>query len=274
MLHIKQGIYLVMLKTTQMEHNTIFLKLGLTAGKVIVTNATKHLLENGINTIMEQAKCKFTKLRNEYVRFSISYLIRIKIPDSSKYLLVRGHRIPDQLQPVGGVYKKWNGFSEFEKWGFKEDCSANGVKSDALSRDDLRFRIKGKHVFDVIKWFETRQGREIEQGREFREELINDLGFDAEIFGTSDLRLLRKVMKLLNFSTHHNCYEVLIYNVFELIPSDDQAKELKKLLGKERKRGDSYMIVDISEIEQLRVLENEEQIAKIGEHTKYLINEK
>ena len=34
------------------------------------------------------------------------------------------------------------------------------------------------------------------------------------------------------------------------------------------------MVVDISEIERLLVIEHEEQIAKIGEHTKYLINEK
>ena len=39
---------------------------------------------------------------NKDIRFSISYLYRIKIDD--KYLLIKGSKI-EQLQPVGGVYK-------------------------------------------------------------------------------------------------------------------------------------------------------------------------
>ena len=49
---------------------------------------------------------------------------------------------------------------------------------------------------------------------------------------------------------------------------------LKNLLKNPRTSGDDFMLVDISEIERLRITENEEQIGKIGEHTKYLINEK
>src|SRR5690606_39494021 len=116
----------------------------------------------------------FTKIKDEDVRFSISYLIRIEIPDSSKYLLVRGHRIKDQMQPVGGVYKKYDGFSEFENFGFKKDCDRKGIKSDDINKDDLRFRVKGKYALDVIKWFESRKNRETTFNREFAEELIED----------------------------------------------------------------------------------------------------
>lgn len=251
----------------------ILAAIGMAAGKVIVKKATESLLDNK-NQIYTYLQSNFTKIKHEDVRFSISYLIRIRIPGTSKYLLVRGHRIKDQLQPVGGVYKKLNGFSEFEKWGYKIDCSSKGIKTDDISENDLRFRVKGKHALDVIKWFETRKDRETTYEREFNEELIDDLGFDKSVFYEKSFREVQKVTKVFNYSTFHSCYEVLIYDIVEFIPTLEQEVELKKLLTNPRQLGDDLMIVDISEIERLLVMENEEQIAKIGEHAKYLINEK
>ncbi|GIZ09357.1 hypothetical protein [Flavobacterium sp. UMI-01] len=252
---------------------TILAVIGMTAGKVIVKKATESLLDNK-NHLYTYLQSNFTKIKHQDVRFSISYLIRIKIPGTSKFLLVRGHRIKDQLQPVGGVYKKLNGFSEFEKWGYKLDCSSKGIKTDNISENDLRFRVKGKHALDVINWFESRKDRETTYEREFNEELIDDLKFDASIFYSKSFREVQKVMKVFNYSTFHSCYEVLIYDIVEFIPTLKQEEELKKLLKNPRQLGDDLMIVDISEIERLLVMENEEQIAKIGEHAKYLINEK
>jgi hypothetical protein len=243
------------------------------AGKVIVKKATESLLDNK-NHLYTYLQSNFTKIKNEDVRFSISYLIRIKIPGTSKFLLVRGHRIKDQLQPVGGVYKKLNGFSEFEKWGYKLDCSSKGIITDDISENDLRFRVKGKHALDVIKWFETRKERETTYEREFNEELIDDLGFDKSIFYNKSFREVQKVMKVFGYSTFHSCYEVLIYDIVEFLPTLEQEVELKKLLMNPRQLGDELMVVDISEIERLLVMENEVQIGKIGEHAKYLINEK
>jgi len=245
------------------------------AGKVMIKKAMDAVLDKKDRFIIK-FKSNFTQIKNQDVRFSMSYLIKIKIPDSSKYLLVRGHRIPDQFQPVGGVYNKYNGFSEFEQWGYKEDSSSKGIKSDSISRNDLRFRTKGKHTLDVIKWFESRKNRETTYHREFAEELINDNGFDSSIFSPQNLqfREVQRVMKVFNYSTFHSCYEVLIYDIVELIPTPEQGEELKKFLNEPRSRENDLMVVDISEIEQLRIMENEEQIGKIGEHTKYLINEK
>ena len=178
------------------------------------------------------------------------------------------------MQPVGGVYKKYDGFSKFESYGFKKDCDKKGIKSDEISKDDLRFRVKGKHALKVIKWFETGNGREITHNREFIEELIEDHGFDAAIFQKLDFRKVQKVMNVFKYSTYHECYEVLIYDIVEFRPTPEQGAELKKLLDLPRSSMDDLMIVDLHEIEQLRVMENGDQIAKIGEHTKYLINEK
>src|SRR5690606_3740824 len=228
-----------------MDASTILSVLGMAAGKVIVKKATETLLDKKDN-LYTYLQSNFTKIKDEDVRFSISYLIRIKIPDSSKYLLVRGHRIPDQFQPVGGVYKKSNGFSEFEKWGYKEDSASKGVKSDSISKDDLRFRIKGKHTLDVIKWFESRKNRETTYHREFAEELIIDHGFDTSIYSAEKLnfREVQQVMKVFNYSTFHSCYEVLIYDIVELIPTPEQGEELKKLLNEPRSRENDLMVVD------------------------------
>lgn len=258
-----------------MEVSTILSALGMAAGKVIIKKATETLLDKKDN-LYTYLQSNFTKIKDEDVRFSISYLIRIEIPDSSKFLLVRGHRIKDQMQPVGGVYKKYDGFSEFESYGFKKDCDRKGIKSDEISKDDLRFRVKGKHALDVIKWFESRKNRETTYQREFAEELIEDHGFDPVIFATHklDFREVQKVMNVFKYSTYHECYEVLIYDIVEFRPTPEQGTELKKLLDLPRISEDDLMIVDLHEIEQLRVMENGDQIAKIGEHTKYLINEK
>lgn len=257
-----------------MALDPILSALGMAAGKVIIKKATESLLDNKDN-IYTYLQSNFTKIKNEDVRFSISYLIKIEIPDSSKYLLVRGHRIKDQLQPVGGVYKKYDGFSEFDKYGFKKDCDRKGIKSDEISKDDLRFRVKGKHALDVIKWFEKGYGREITFHREFAEELINDHGFNPSIFASHNLNFskVQKVMNVFKYSTYHECNEVLIYDIVEFRPTPEQAVELKKLLDLPRTSNDDLMVVDLHEIEQLRVMENGDQIAKIGEHTKYLINE-
>src|SRR5690606_6188893 len=239
------------------------------------SKATETLLDKKDN-LYTYLQSNFTEMKDDDVRFSISYLIRIEIPDSSKFLLVRGHRIKDQMQPVGGVYKKYDAFSAFESYGFQKDCDRKGLKSDEISKDDLRFRVKGKHALDVIKWFESRKNRETTYQREFAEELIEDNGFDPVIFATHklDFREVQKVMNVFKYSTYHECYEVLIYDIVEFRPTPEQGAELKKLLDLPRTSEDDLMIVDLHEIEQLRVMENGDQIAKIGEHTKYLINEK
>lgn len=44
-----------------------------------------------------------------------------EIPNTNKYLLVLNRRIENQLQPVGGAYKRFGDDSLFNKWGYKPD---------------------------------------------------------------------------------------------------------------------------------------------------------
>ena len=54
--------------------------------------------------------------RDDPIRVSAAYLFRIMV--DGRYLLIKGKRIQSQYQPVGGVYKRFDGSAElFNKLG-------------------------------------------------------------------------------------------------------------------------------------------------------------
>jgi len=218
-------------------------------------------------------KTKFGKFKNRDVRFSISYLFKIRIPNSNKYLLVLNRRIDGQLQPVGGAYKRYGDASLFSKWGYKPDNKRNGLSVDEKSENDLRFTIKGKYTIDVIKWFESMQEREIDPSREFKEELIDTGILDKVIFEKFNYKHIRRFSKNLVWSDFFSSYETLIYDVFELLPSDNQKSFLAELANQEVDLSKKFAIVECDDIEQLRLMKDGKQIARIGQHTKLIINQ-
>lgn len=245
-------------------------EIFITIFKTFFTKGVTILWENK-NTLSLYVKTLFWNYRNKDIRFSISYLFRIKIPNTNSYLLVLNRRIDNQLQPVGGVYKRYGDDKLFEKWDYMPDNKKNGLDVDDESCSDLRFKVKGKHVIDVLKWFEEGKEREISAEREFFEELIKPKILDAQIFSQIKYKHLKRISKNLKWSEHFSCYEVLIYDIMELLTTDQQSDELKKLSrDTDLKKG--YAIVDFDDIEQLRLVRNGKQIARIGEHTKLTIN--
>src|SRR5690554_6318743 len=146
----------------------------------IITTLIKPFLTKGVTIVWENRnylrtffKTKYGSYKNKDIRFSISYLFKIQIPNTNKYLLVLNRRIENQLQPVGGVYQRYGDDSLFNKWGYKPDNKRNGLDVDEKSASDLRFMIKGKYVIDVMNWFESKQERETDPNREFNEELLD-----------------------------------------------------------------------------------------------------
>lgn len=217
-------------------------------------------------------KTLFGKYRNKDIRFSISYLFRIRIPGTNDYLLVPNRRIENQLQPVGGVYKRYGDNKLFEKWGYIPDNRRNGLDVDEESYGDLRFRVKGKNCIKVIKWFEEGKEREVSAEREFREELICTNILPENLFNQIQYRLIKRHSKYLKWSEHHKCFEILIYDIYELIPNVTQVDFLKKLNNKNHNLKKGFTIVGCDDIEQLRLMKNGKQIARIGEHSKLIIN--
>lgn len=211
--------------------------------------------------------------RNKKIRFSLSYLIRIRIPNTDRYLLVPNRRIGNQLQPVGGVYKRYGDDKLFESWNYQSDSKENGLGTDFWSEQDLRFRITGKHTIKAIKWFEEGKEREVSIDREFYEELIQPGVLDAEVFSQIRYKHLKRFSKNLKWSDYHQCFEVLIYDVFDFLPSELQKKALTELDQKATDLNDKFVIVECEDIEKLRLCSKGYQIAKIGQHTKLIINQ-
>ena len=224
------------------------------------------------NQLMLYFKTKFWKYRNVDIRFSISGLYKIKIPETNKYLLVLNRRIENQLQPVGGAYKRFGDDSLFNKWGYKPDNSKNGLNVDEKSSSDLRFMVKGKHCVDVLDWFDSGNERELDPKREFNEELLDTGILDADIFQNLHYKRIRRFSKNLIWSDFFSCYEILIYDIFELIPNDLQKKALVELSKQKTDLSKGFAIVECDSIEQLRLMENGNQISRIAQHTKLIIN--
>lgn len=239
----------------------------------------KPLLTKGATIVWENRdylelffKTKYGKYKEKEIRFSISGLYKIQIPNTNKYLLVSNRRIAGQLQPVGGVYKRFGDDSLFNKWGYKPDTRKNGLDVDEKSNSDLRFMVNGKSVIDVLKWYENGKEREIEPRREFIEELIDTEILDSKTFQNINQKHIRRYSKNLIWSDFFGCYEILIYDIFELLPNEEQKKSLIELSKQANDLSKGYAIVSCDDIEQLRFLENDKQIARIGQHTKLIIN--
>lgn len=245
----------------------------------ILITIFKLFFTKGVSVLWEKKsflalyfKTMFGKYRRMDIRFSISYLFRIRIPNTDSYLLVFNRRIENQLQPVGGVYKRYGDDKLFEKWDYTPDNLKNGLGTDKISSSDLRFKVKGKHVIAVIKWFEEGKEREIHGDREFQEELIDTNILDRYVFERIKYKHIRRFSKNLKWSEHHSCYEILIYDILEFLPSSEQSDYLKKLSSIKFSIDKGFAIADFDEIEQLRLIRDGKQVARIGQHTKLIIN--
>ncbi|WP_312991408.1 SMODS-associated NUDIX domain-containing protein [Chryseobacterium flavum] len=247
--------------------------LGLIGGiaKPILSKGAAIAWENR-NYLGLFLKTKYGTYKNQNIRFSISGIIKIKIPNTNKYLLVLNRRIENQLQPVGGVYKRFGDDSLFNKWEYKPDNSKNGLDVDDKSSSDLRFMVSGKYSTDVLNWFESGQERENSPVREFREELIDTNILSPNTFGHIDYKHIRRFSKNLVWSEFFSCYEILIFDVFELIPTSAQKEALIELSKHENDLSKGYAIVSCDDIEQQRLMIGNKQVARIGQHTKLLIN--
>jgi len=84
---------------------------------------------------------------------------------------------------------------------------------------------------------------------------------------------IRRFSKNLVWSDFFSCYEILIYDIFELIPTQEQKTaliELGKRSNSSLEKG--FAIVSCDDIEQQRLVDGGKQVARIGQHTKLLIN--
>jgi len=158
------------------------------------------------------------------VRISASYLYRIRV--ENEYLLVKGKRF-DHFQPVGGVYKAHPSSS-----GFRNAINVlddDLLLPDAVSENDLRVRVPGKHLVQFMRWFEAERGRETDGAREFYEELVATGILSSDTFRVVKYDRLERRYHPMRFSAWANSQEILIADILELLPTPAQLEELKRL---------------------------------------------
>ncbi len=159
------------------------------------------------------------------VRVSISYLYRIE--DRGQYLLVQGQRLPDRYQPVGGVYK-FNPSARglLQNWGVRTD---DLIPIDEVSQDDLRIRIAGRNLIPLVRWFESGRSRESGPWREFYEELVKTGILSPDHFPHVVADYVRRHFTRIKYSPFSQCQELLIADIYELVPTDSQRAHLRSL---------------------------------------------
>lgn len=206
---------------------------------------------------------------NKNVRFSISYIFRIQVKD--KYLLVK-NRKGKYYQPVGGAYKTLPGIeSVFKK--FKVIPDNRFETSHGIAKNDLRFQVKGRYVMEVINWFHSRENRETSQWREFCEELLTTNILNKHLFRYVDFEYSATLQTPMKKAKKLDCQEILIYEIFDLVPNDEQKVELENLLS--LGDTDEFKFADKILIEKLGFDERTKEIEyEIGAHTKWTLLEK
>ncbi len=171
-----------------------------------------------------QSKFKF---RNKDVRISFSYLFRIKV--DGKYLFIRGGRLKNQFQPVGGVYKFYNEAKPFlESIHYNIDQRMNNEEDD----DDLRLELKGKYIFEFLDWFNNMHDREYDPLREFREELFNTGILSEKDFGEISYRKVSTHDVGIEKSQYNKCWEYVYADIFEIKLNERQEDILRGLQHK------------------------------------------
>ncbi|WP_264550791.1 hypothetical protein [Flavobacterium sp. N2038] len=216
-------------------------------------------------------KCKYLSINDHYIRFSMSYLYRIKVND--KYLLVKSSNFP-HYQLVGGKYKRLKGTQSLLKKEFEAKDDAK-LATSGLMKHDYALYVPAKNAIKFLDWFNTKQDREISHWREFYEELIAGKGeiLSRENFPYVNYNYVGTITTPVKRTPGWDTYEILQYDILDLIPTPKQEKELEKLLEK----GDTEYLkwADTELINSLGHCKREQkQLYKIGEHTKWALNMK
>lgn len=268
---------------------TILLLIGINAksslqpefiGGGLILLFTTFLLDGGVFVIRNWGRfifvlcAKYLAIRGKYVRFSMSYQYRIKVND--KYLIVKNSN-PNWhwYQNVGGKYKRIDETNKILKdYEATDDIK---MKTNGLKKDDLAVFVPAKNAVKFLDWFNTAKDREISHWREFYEELLGgqvEQVLSGENFPYVNYKFVKSVItpiKKAPIESGWECWEVLQYDVLDLIPTLEQQVELEDLLNK----GDTDYIkwASTALINHLGHDDDKQQSKyKIGPHTKWVLN--
>ncbi len=210
-------------------------------------------------------------LRGQRIRFSMSYLYRIKVDD--KYLLVKNNNFP-HYQLVGGKYKVLEGTRSFLQKEFDAIDDPKLPNKD-LMKDDFALFIPAKNAIKFLDWFNEGKDREISHWREFYEELIEGKAnlLNKDKFPYVNYNFKGRVRTPIKRTPGWDCYEILQYDILDILPTPEQRQAFKQL--QEQGDSDYHKWADSELISCLGFDKRKKKlIYKIGMHTKWAINMK
>lgn len=200
------------------------------------------------------------------IRFSISALVRIEV--DGKFLLTKGNRI-DQFQPIGGVLKAFStAHAKLGNLGVKADSK---IPIDQDSRDDLRVFVPRRSVEAFVQWYLEGRSRETSPSREFNEELVESGVLSTENFRAPAFDYIGRRVEGIRWTQHFQCYEVLIAEVFALVPTLKQLEELNTVGGSIH--SPSVMWASPALIRALGYdAVSQQQLARISDHSSWILD--
>ena len=171
------------------------------------------------------------------------FICTVGIKINNKYLLVKSTRGTQKFQPIGSAYK-FNNEEQIYLSNHFSVINDDKIPLDDTSKNDYRLRVPVKHLKKFVKRFNKTSNREgiYNLGREFKEEL--DLS-NIECFFVIEYRYCGRHFTNVEYSKYFKCYEILLADIVELLPSNEQAKELQRLADVEQ---DNYMFATAEEI--------------------------
>ena len=205
--------------------------------------------------------------KDTFVRISFAYLYRIKA--GNKYLLVRNARGTGKYQPVGGVYKLL-GNEKNELKNLYHVVDDDKISIDDSSRDDYRLRLENQYLRKFLKRFDTKATREQlnNLGREFKEEMVGT-GFVS--WSQITYRVCGRHVTKLEYGKHFQIYELLLADIVELVPTEDQKKDLELLA---QNQSEKYIFATAEDIEALGINTESGKLSEtIADHSVKIVQE-
>lgn len=202
-------------------------------------------------------------LRNTTIRLSFSYLYRIEV--DGKYLLVRGNRMKNRYQPVGGVYKYYP-----EAKAFLDSINAlpDTQVGNQDETDDLRLQIKGKNLIPFMDWFASMKDRELDPLREFYEELIANNVLSEDLFRHLKYRKIGTHNVGITYSEFHSMQEMVYADIFTVSLNESQKECIRMAVNK-----NPEIVVLASHDEIMKRRYNNSVEANLGNNVSWILGE-